>query len=402
MIVRKNILNILDEQKNAHRHIIGAVVGTGMTAKYAAMGGADLLLALSAGKCRSMGQGSYASYYCYWNSNNVIMEIGRREILPIIKNIPVLFGLFASDPFINLYDYIKEIKQAGFSGIVNYPTIALIDGQFREALEEEGNTFEKEVEAVKLAHYMDMFTLAFVTNQDQAKKMMIAGADIICLHLGLTKGGFLGAKKYISIDEARKIASKVFKTCDKLNPSITKMIYSGPANTPLDMQYLYSNTECQGYIGGSTFDRIPTEKAILNAIEAFKYYNDSEKNNMLPNIDKNWNNKDYADFIKYYISEHYTEEIHLSALAIAIHVSKTYLSIRFKKEIGCSFSEYLVRFRINKAKELLLNNNISCKEAAINVGYTDYVQFSKMFKKYTGETPSSFSKVNINTNKLKI
>ncbi|WP_432748510.1 phosphoenolpyruvate hydrolase family protein [Pectinatus frisingensis] len=392
MFTRKNILTALNKQKNNHHHIIGAVVGTGITAKYAAMGGADLLLALSAGKYRSMGQGSYASYYCYGNSNDLIMEIGSREILPMLKTVPVLFGLFASDPFINLTEYIKKIKRAGFSGIVNYPTLSLIDGKFREALEEDGNTFEQEIEAISLAHKMDMFTLAFVINTHQAQQMLLAGADIICLHLGLTKGGFLGAKKYISIDEARKISGTIFKVCTALNPDVIKMIYAGPANTPLDMEYIYQSTECQGYIGGSTFDRIPTEKAILKTIQSFKYYNDFEKKKPAAKIHNNWNNKDYADFIKYYIKEHYTEEIHLSSLASAIHVSKNYLSIRFKKEVGCSFSEYLVRFRVNKAKDLLRHGCVSCKEAAVNVGYTDYVQFSKMFKKYTRFTPSAFAK----------
>ena len=123
-----------------------------MTAKYAVMGGSDFVMALSAGKYRVMGRSSYASYFCYGNSNQTVMELGTRELLPVIQEVPVLFGLFASDPEIHLYEYLKMIKENGFSGIVNYPTMSLIDGKFRIALEEEGNTYQKEVEAIRLAH----------------------------------------------------------------------------------------------------------------------------------------------------------------------------------------------------------------------------------------------------------
>ena len=188
---RKTILKTLHARIHINGHIIGAAIGSGMAAKYASLGGADLLLALSAGKYRVMGRSSMATFFCYDNNNESVMEMGKRELLPIIRDTPVLFGLLASDPFIHLYDYLKKIREAGFSGIVNYPTLAMIDGQFREGLEEEGNTYEQEVEAIKLAHYMDMFTVAFVTNIEEARWMMEAGTDVLCVHLGLTKGGYL-------------------------------------------------------------------------------------------------------------------------------------------------------------------------------------------------------------------
>lgn len=398
MIQYEEILKRLNAQININGHIIGAVAGAGMTAKYAAMGGADFLLALSAGKYRVMGRGSLNSYYCYGNSNGIVMELGTKELLPIIQDIPIFFGLFSSDPFINLYDYLKEIKKQGFSGIVNFPTVSLIDGKFREALEEDGNTYESEVEAIKLAHYMELFTVAFVTDEKQAEDMLNAGADVICVHLGLTKGGFMGAKKYISINEARNITDRVFKICDKIRPDVIKMIYAGPANTPIDMQYMYQNTECQGYIGGSTFDRIPTERAILNTTRAFKSYGGFDKDDpMAKLVNGNWNTGDYVEFVKQYIQEHYMKKIQLEDLALVTHISSSYLSVLFKKEVGCCFTEYLVRFRMNKAKNLLENENISCKEAAMQVGYSDYVQFSKMFLKYIGRSPSYYLKNNINT-----
>ena len=388
---RELILKRLRAQININGHIIGAVTGSGMTAKYAAMGGADFLLALLAGKYRVMGRSSITSYFCYGDNNEMVMDMGCRELIPIINDVPILFGLCASDPNIHLYEYLKEIKANGFSGIVNYPTMSLIDGKFREALEEEGNTYEQEVEAIKLAHYMDLFTVSFVTNEWETRKMLEAGTDVLCVHLGFTKGGFLGATKYISLDEARKIINRLLSVCNEVRPDVIKMIYAGPANTPIDMMYLYQNTECEGYIGGSTFDRIPTEKAILNTTRAFTSYGSLDWNDpMAKLINGNWNTRDSVDFVKQYIEEHYIDEVQLSDLALVAHVSPSYLSTRFKKEVGVSFSEYLVRFRINKAKDLLKKGNISCKEAAESVGYKDYAQFSKMFKKYIGITPTDY------------
>ena len=391
MVSRKEILKRLWAQINVNGHIIGTVAGSGMTAKYEVMGGADLLLALSAGRFRIMGRSSFASYLCYGESNEIVMNMGCNELLPIIQDTPVLFGLFANDPMIHLYDYIQEIRASGFSGVVNYPTMGLIDGQFGEALQEEVNTYEREVEAIRLAHYFDLFTVAFVVNGEQARQMTEAGADIICAHLGLTKGGFLGAKKYISINDARKISDEIFDACDSVRDDVIKMIYAGPANTPLDMQYMYQNTKCQGYIGGSTFDRIPTERAILNTTRAFKSYGDFDANNpMMRMLDGNWNSGEYVEFVKKYVEEHYMNEIQLRDLAAVAHVSGSYLSVKFKKEVGCSFTEYLVRFRINKAKELFEHRFTSCKEVASMVGYADYTQFSKIFKKYMGKSPTEY------------
>lgn len=393
MVSRKEILKRLWAQINVNGHIIGTVAGSGMTAKYEVMGGADLLLALSAGRFRIMGRSSFTSYLCYGGSNEIVMNMGCNELLPIIQDTPVLFGLFANDPMIHLYDYIQEIRTSGFSGVVNYPTMGLIDGQFGEALQEEGNTYEREVEAIRLAHYFDLFTVAFVVNGEQARQMTEAGADIICAHLGLTKGGFLGAKKYISINDARKISDEIFDACDSVRDDVIKMIYAGPANTPLDMQYMYQNTKCQGYIGGSTFDRIPTERAILNTTRAFKSYGDFDANNpMMRMLDGNWNSGEYVEFVKKYVEEHYMNEIQLRDLAAVAHVSGSYLSVKFKKEVGCSFTEYLVRFRINKAKELFEHRFTSCKEVASMVGYADYTQFSKIFKKYTGKSPTEYAR----------
>ena len=387
---RDYILKVLQAQVKVNGHIVAAVTGAGMTAKFAALGGADMLLALSAGKYRIMGRSSLASYFSFGNNNEQVMEMGKRELFPLIDDVPVLFGLMSADPTIHLYEYLKEIKACGFSGIVNFPTVALIDGQFREALEEEGNSYDKEVEAIRLAHYLDLLTMAFVTNKEETRKMLKAGADIICVHLGLTKGGFLGAKKYVSIHDAKKITNELFGICDEYKKNVIKMVYAGPANTPIDMQYLYQNTECQGYVGGSTFDRIPTERAIFNTVKAFKidgeFRTDDPKTRQ---INGEWNTRNVVEYVKKYIEEHYYHQIQLGDLAIVVHISPSYLSTRFKNEVGISFTEYLVQFRMNKAKEFLRTGR-RCKEVAEAVGYTDYVQFSKMFKKYIGVSPTAY------------
>lgn len=388
---RAEILKQLRATINVNGHLIGAVCGSGMMAKYTMQGGADLLLALAAGKFRLMGRGSYLSYFCYGNNNDTVMELGTRELFPLVKDdIPILFGLLASDPGIHLYEYLKQIKEAGFSGIVNFPTMSLIDGQFREALEEEGNCYATEVEAINLAHHLDMFTLAFVTNEDEARQMLNAGADVICLHLGLTKGGYMGARRYLSMEDSRKLCEKIFAICDEVNPEALRMIYSGPANTPMDMRYIYLNTSCQGYIGGSTFDRIPIERAIVETTSSFKMYGEMEGGAVSKQLEETLKNNDYVKFVCKAVAEHYRSEVHLQDLALVAHVTPSYLSTKFKSEMGISFSKYLVRFRIAKAKELLEEGAMNCREVAENVGYTDYAQFSKIFKKYVGLSPTKY------------
>lgn len=389
---KEQVIRKLRAQLHINGHIIGASVGSGMTAKLAALGGTDILLVLSAGKYRIMGRSSFASYFCYGNNNEQVMEMGTREIFPIIRDtIPMLFGIMATDPTIQMYDYLSQIKASGFSGIVNFPTVSLIDGNFRNALEQDGNTYNREIATIRLANHIGLFTMAFVTNPDEAEKMLNAGADVICLHLGLTKGGILGAKKYISLGEAKNLMNDVFEICKAKNPDAFRMIYAGPATTLSDMHYLYKNTDCQGYIGGSTFDRIPIESSILETVKAFKHRNDQPADTLVHQlIERNWGKGNVINFIRQYIEEHYMEPIQLGDIALIAHMSPTYLSSRFKKEIGANFTEYLLDYRMDKAKELLKDVSISCKEAAYKVGYGDYIQFSKMFKKHVGISPKEY------------
>lgn len=234
---KSEIKEFFHNQLKIHRHLIGVAAGSGMTAKYAEQGGADFILALNSGRFRQMGVSSLAGFLSYENSNKLVMDFAAKELVPIIKKIPIFFGICATDPTIQLDRYIDLIKEKGFAGVNNYPSVGLIDGLFREALEEEGITYEKEVEALCLANEKGLFTVAFVFNKDQAVRMLEVGADVICVHLGLTEGGLLGAKKIVSLQSAKKVAVNIFNRCNQINPNIIKMIYGGPVNKPIDVQF---------------------------------------------------------------------------------------------------------------------------------------------------------------------
>lgn len=390
MLSREAFLEKLRKEIDAENHLIAVASGTGLTAKYAIQGGADFLLALNSGIFRGMGRGSLGGLLPYANSNDMVYEFGVRELIPLVGDFPVVFGLNATDPTRDMAAYLDEIRQSGFIGINNYPTIGLIDGKFREALEENGSAFEHEVEVFRLAHERGMVTVAFVFDENQAGAMLDAGTDILCVHLGLTQGGMLGAAKALSLVASKDRIEAIYALCDRQRPEVIKMLYGGPVKTPVDVQYMYQNTSAHGYIGGSAFDRIPTEKSLMNITKAFKTTDDIDESDlmskMLNGITKYY---DYTGFIKEYVKENYMNEISFLDLAKVCHVSRSHLSALFKKEVGCSFPEYLVNFRIHKAAKLLKEENLRVSEVAELVGYQDVAHFSKIFKKYMGVSPKT-------------
>ncbi len=390
MLSREVFLEKLRREIEAENHLIAVASGTGLTAKYAIQGGADFLLALNSGIFRGMGRGSLGGLLPYANSNDMVYEFGIRELIPLVGDFPVVFGLNATDPTRDMAAYLDEISQSGFIGINNYPTIGLIDGKFREALEENGSAFEHEVEVFRMAHERGMVTVAFVFDENQAGAMLDAGTDILCVHLGLTQGGMLGAAKALSLVASKDRIEAIYALCDRQRPEVIKMLYGGPVKTPVDVQYMYQNTSAHGYIGGSAFDRIPTEKSLMNITKAFKTTDDIDESDlmskMLNGITKYY---DYTGFIKEYVKENYMNEISFLDLAKVCHVSRSHLSALFKKEVGCSFPEYLVNFRIHKAAKLLKEENLRVSEVAELVGYQDVAHFSKIFKKYMGVSPKT-------------
>ncbi|WMT41661.1 phosphoenolpyruvate hydrolase family protein [Paenibacillus sp. D2_2] len=392
-INRQRIVEHMHAQIHMNEHIIGVAAGAGISAKYAVKGGADLILALNSGRFRQMGLGSIAGLMPFANSNEMVLEFGSREILSVVRDKPVVFGLCASDPTIDLSSYIETIHSSGFAGIINYPTLGLIDGQFREALEEEGINYLQEVEAIRVAHEQDMFTMAFVFNAEQAAFMLDAGADVICAHLGVTAGGLMGTKKVLSLETSAELARQIFAVCDASGRSPIKLIYGGPVHTPIDVQYMYDNTSAMGYVGGSSFERIPTEEAIVDTTYRFKVTGELKQDQRLMSkltlFDEPY---DYVAIVKEHIAQNYMNNISLTDLADQIHVSRTHLSALFNKEVGCTFPEYLAKYRIHKAQDVMRHTKLSLTSIAELVGYPDYVHFSKTFKKYTGMTPQSFRK----------
>lgn len=388
-MTRKEFLQKLREEIDTGRSLIAVASGTGLVAKYAIQGGADFLLALNSGIFRGMGRGSLGGFLPFANSNDMVYDFAIRELMPLVKTFPVIFGINATDPTRDMGEYLDTLKASGFVGINNYPTMGLIDGDFGQALADCGMTFERELEVFAMAKARDMVTVAFVFNEDQARAALEIGVDILCVHLGLTEGGMLGAAKALSLVAGKDRVQRIYDICAEKNPEVIRMLYGGPVKTPVDVQFMYQNTSAQGYIGGSAFDRIPTEKSLTNITQAFKGTDDIEENlmsKMLNGITKYY---DYTGFVKAYVKENYMNDISFLDLARVCHVSRSHLSALFKKEVGCSFPEYLVNFRIHKAEKLLREEGLRVSEAAELVGYKDAAHFSKIFKKYTGVSPKT-------------
>ncbi|PAB60513.1 sigma-54-dependent Fis family transcriptional regulator [Anaeromicrobium sediminis] len=263
-----------------NRPIIGVSVGSGLSAKQADEGGADLILALSAGRFRNAGVASLGCMMPFANSNDLVMDFGQKEILQRVCNKPVIFGACGTDLTYDQNELLNKIIEAGFHGITNFPTIGMIDGIFREALEEIGLGYECEVEMMKKAVKKGIFTIAFVFNKEQAAKMANENVDVICTQLGWTSGGDKGVKQRISINEHIKYVDEIIKTVKGINPNIFNMVYGGPINDPEQANEFYEKTGAIGYIGGSSFERIPTEISIKKTTEKFKNFYKLKKENI--------------------------------------------------------------------------------------------------------------------------
>lgn len=380
-------------KRNVHtdKRVIGVAAGSGLAAKSAENGGADFILALNSGKFRQMGVSSLAGWLPFSNANETVMDYGRREILPRVKNIPVFFGFNGTDPTIDKKEWLLSIKENGFAGINNFPTVGMFDGQFREWLDENNLSYDQEVASIKLAHELGLLTIAFVFDQTQTKQMLAAGADIICVHLGLTGGGTVGAKKILSLEAGKKIANELFDICEKVDPTVIRMIYGGPVDSPLDADYMFKQTTAHGYIGGSSFERTPVEDSIGQITNEFKtagiLESDKKLYQLLEELEQHY---DYVDFTQKYIADHYMDDIKLTELADIMHISRQHLGTLFKEKMGITFSDYLTSYRLNQAITILENKTVSIGELAQMVGYTDASYFSRAFKKYTGFSPNSF------------
>ena len=245
-IAREIILQRIKDQVKAGRAIVGAGAGTGISAKSAENGGVDLMIIYNSGRYRMAGRGSLAGLMPFGDANAIVVEMAS-EVLPIVKNTPVLAGVCGTDPFRLMDVFLKQLKEIGFSGVQNFPTVGLIDGVFRENLEETGMGYDLEVEMIRKAHELDLLTTPYVFNTEDAEKMARAGADILVAHMGLTTKGTIGAKTALTLEECVTRIQAIHDAGKAINPDIMVICHGGPIAEPQDAQYILDNTE--GVIG---------------------------------------------------------------------------------------------------------------------------------------------------------
>jgi len=268
---REEIGSRLKAEIQKGRAIFDAFAGTGISAKFAEAGGADMITPHILARFRMAGHSSMAGYLCIADANALTLELGKRDIIPVIKNTPVMAGLLGADPTRNMEYFLDEIIAAGFSGILNCPTLALVDGSFRKTLEETGVTFDKEVEMTAIAHRKGLYTKAFCTTREEAQKMLDAGCDNIIAHGGNTSGGSIGSKTVTSLDGMVVLIQNIIDLVKSKKPETVVTCHGGATETPQDVQYLLEKTKgLDGYVGGSTAERLPVEKSITQAVKAFK------------------------------------------------------------------------------------------------------------------------------------
>lgn len=387
-----NLQQKLMVQHQLQLPLLGLSTATGMSALNAMNAGIDFIMILNSGKFRQMGRSSLAGYLPFINSNQQIQQIATQEILPVAPKAPCILGINATDPQLNFNVLLNFLHQHNLAGVVNYPTVSLIDGQFREGLTEAGITFEQELDFLHLAHQAQLLTVAFVTNSQEALAASSIPTDIICIHLGLTAGGRLGANRITSFENMIRTTQDICTKLEKARSTSLIMIYGGVLNNLTEVRYMYNLLpNLAGYIGGSTFERIIPEQTIMEQIKAFKHANVTTNDALTNQILQQ--EQPYVDpivYIKEYITQHYSEPIYLADFAQTLHLSKNYLSSLFKQRTHQTFTNYLIEYRLNKAIELMHDSPQTLTNIAAMVGYADYAQFNKTFKKYFHLSPRTY------------
>jgi predicted TIM-barrel enzyme len=266
---RSQILTRLHTKIARGEPVIGGGAGTGLSAKCEELGGIDLIVIYNSGRFRMAGRGSLAGLLAYGNANDMVVDMGR-EVLPIVRNTPVLAGVNGTDPFYDPDVMIPRLAQQGFSGVQNFPTVGLIDGVFRANLEETGMGFAHEVELIRVARRHDMFTTPYVFSAEDAIAMADAGADVIVCHLGLTTGGSIGAETGRSLDECVALVNEWVAAARTVRDDLVVLVHGGPIAEPQDAQHVLSRTKgTHGFYGASSLERLPTEQAITARTRAF-------------------------------------------------------------------------------------------------------------------------------------
>jgi len=267
---RDEALARLRQQTAEGRPIIGAGAGTGLSAKCAEAGGTDLIIIYNSGRYRMAGRGSLAGLLPYGDANAIVVDMAG-EVLPIVQRTPVLAGVCGTDPFRLMPVFLRQLKEMGFSGVQNFPTVGLYDGVFRQNLEETGMGYALEVEMIRQAHALDLLTCPYVFSEEDARAMAQAGADVLVPHMGLTTSGTIGARTTISLDDAVARVQAMHDAAKGVNPAILVLCHGGPIASPDDAAYVLARTRgVAGFFGASSMERLPTEIAMTEQMRRFK------------------------------------------------------------------------------------------------------------------------------------
>lgn len=268
-ISRAEILNRLRAKIDAGRPIFGGGAGTGLSARCEEAGGVDLIVIYNSGRYRMAGRGSLAGLLAYGNANEIVVDMAK-EVLPVVRDVPVLAGVNGTDPFMILDKFLSDLIALGFSGIQNFPTVGLIDGTFRANLEETGLGYEREIELIRAASERDLLTTPYVFNADEAAEMAGAGADIVVAHMGLTTGGDIGAETALTLGDCVPLIDQMAAAARKVNPDVIVLCHGGPISMPQDAEFILRNCgDCQGFYGASSMERLPSEQALVAQMQAF-------------------------------------------------------------------------------------------------------------------------------------
>lgn len=268
---REEVIERLQDTLARGEAIIAAGAGTGISAKFIEKGGADLIIIYNSGRFRMAGHGSTAGLMAYGDANAVAMEIGEFEVLPVVEEVPVICGVHGSDPRRRMWHFLGQVKEMGFSGVNNFPTHSIVDGKFRQILEETGMSVQKEVEMIGLARKMDMFSIVYVGSPEEARDMAEVGADAIIAHVGTTIGGSIGVvDATMTIEEAAVKTQEIIEAGKTVRDDVIYLSHGGPISTPEDAAYVNEHTDAVGFVGASSLERMAVEESLTNLTREFK------------------------------------------------------------------------------------------------------------------------------------
>ena len=254
----------------AGRPIIAGGAGNGLSAKCAELGGIDLIIIYNSGRFRMDGMPSIAGLLPYGNANDIVLEMGERHVLPAVKATPVLAGVCGTDPTRDMRRFLRQVVETGFSGVINYPTVARFEGLIRRDLEAVGLGFTRETEMIAMARELDLYTTCYVRTPEESRQMAAAGVDLIVPHVGLTTGGTIGATDALTLEQAAASTQVMIRAARAVNPQVIALAHGGPIAEPKDVAYILAHTDAQGFVGASSMERLPVERAIVQVVKEFK------------------------------------------------------------------------------------------------------------------------------------